>query len=252
MITKLKKLIPALVIASASGLASADITDTIDKSYDFDANGRISLSNVNGDVTIAACDCNQVRLVATITASDQETRDRISVKIKSSNSKLSVKTKYENNDDYKNNGHSKVVYQLSVPNEVSLDSISLVNGDLKIERVTGELDVELVNGDLKSDGMTSNTDVSLVNGDMNLTFANLSNAKKIKLESVNGAIVVRLPSDANVDVSAETVSGNISNDFGLHVNKGKYVGSDMHGQLGDGSVSLSMDNVNGKIRLKTL
>lgn len=252
MITKLKKLIPALVIASASGLVSADITDTIDKSYDFDANGRISLSNVNGDVTIAACDCNQVRLVATITASDQETRDRISVKIKSSNSKLSVKTKYENNDDYKNNGHSKVVYQLSVPNEVSLDSISLVNGDLKIERVTGELDVELVNGDLESDGMTSNTDVSLVNGDMNLTFANLSNAKKIKLESVNGAIVVRLPSDANVDVSAETVSGNISNDFGLHVNKGKYVGSDMHGQLGDGSVSLSMDNVNGKIRLKTL
>lgn len=252
MITKLKKLIPALVIASASGLVSADITDTIDKSYDFDANGRISLSNVNGDVTIAACDCNQVRLVATITASDQETRDRISVKIKSSNSKLSVKTKYENNDDYKNNGHSKVVYQLSVPNEVSLDSISLVNGDLKIERVTGELDVELVNGDLKSDGMTSNTDVSLVNGDMNLTFANLSNAKKIKLESVNGAIVVRLPSDANVDVSAETVSGNISNDFGLNVNKGKYVGSDMHGQLGDGSVSLSMDNVNGKIRLKTL
>ncbi len=55
-----------------------------------------------------------------------------------------------------------------------------------------------------------------------------------------------------MEVFAETINGNISNDFGLHVNKGKYVGSDIHGQLGEGSVSLSMDNVNGKIGLKTL
>jgi DUF4097 and DUF4098 domain-containing protein YvlB len=249
---KKRLIMPMMVVAASSGFAAADINDTIEKSYDFDSNGTISLSNVNGNVSISACDCQQVRLTANVSASDQETRDRIKVIINASDSRLSVETKYENNNNHRNNGHSKVVYHLSVPNNVSLDSIELVNGDLKIERVAGELDADLVNGDLTSDGMTSSTEVSLVNGDMNLSFANLDNAKKIKLESVNGSIIVNLPSDANVDVSAETVSGSISNEFGLNVHEGKYVGSDMRGVLGDGSVRLSMDNVNGKIKLKSL
>jgi len=75
---------------------------------------------------------------------------------------------------------------------------------------------------------------------------------KVNLDSINGAIIVRIPRDANVKVAAETVSGKISNDFRLKVHKGRYVGSDMHGVIGDGSIRLSMNNVNGKIKLKTL
>ncbi len=243
-----------LLLASYASFASAEITDVIDESYDFNQNGRISLSNINGKVTITSCDCNQVRLLATITASDQETRDRITVKIKSSESNLSIKTKYAKQErGYNNrNNHSEVVYELSVPNDVELDQIELVNGDLNISGVTGKLDADLVNGELKSDGMTSDTKVSLVNGDMELTFANLNNAKNISLNSVNGDIVVILPSNADVDVSAETVSGKISNDFGLNVHEGRYVGSDMRGTVGDGSVSLSMENVNGRIKMKSM
>lgn len=243
-----------LLFAAYTSFASADITDVIDKSYDFDNDGRISLSNINGNVSITACGCDQVHLIATITASDQETRDRINIDINASQSKFSVKTKYEKKDrEYHNrNNHSDVVYQLSVPNNVELDQIELVNGDLTISGVTGKLDADLVNGELKSDGMTADTQVSLVNGDMQITFENLNNASKIKLDSVNGDIVVNLPADANVDVSADTVSGKISNDFGLTVNEGRYVGSDMRGVIGDGSVRLTMENVNGRIKLKAL
>lgn len=244
----------ALLFATYTGFASADITDVIDKSYDFDNDGRISLSNINGNVTITACGCDQVNLIARVTASDQETRDRITVDINASQSKLSVKTKYSKKDrEYHNrNNHSEVVYELSVPDNVELDQIELVNGDLTITGVTGKLDADLVNGELKSDGMTSDTEVSLVNGDMQITFENLSNASKVKLDSVNGDIVVNLPGDANVEVSADTVSGKISNDFGLTVNEGRYVGSDMRGVIGDGSVRLTMENVNGRIKLKSL
>jgi len=243
-----------LILTGYASFASADITDVIEKSYDFNKNGKISLSNINGDVSITACDCDQVNMIATVSASDQETRDRIKVKVNASDSKLSIETKYakqENNYRNKNN-NSSVDYKLSVPNNVALDQIELVNGDLNISGVTGELDAELVNGELTSDGMTANTEVDLVNGDMEITFQNLDHADKIKLESVNGDIIVRLPSDANVDVDAETVSGRISNEFGIEVNKGRYVGSDMKGIIGDGSVSLSIENVNGRIQLKSL
>jgi len=243
-----------LLLTGYASFASANVTDVIEKSYGFDKNGKISLSNINGNVTITSCDCESVKLTATIKASDQETRDRISVKINASESALSIKTKYAKNKNHQGNrnNHSEVVYQLNVPNDVVLDQIDLVNGDLKITGVTGALNAELVNGELESDGMTSNTKVEMVNGDMEITFSNLSQAEKIKLESVNGNIVVNLPTGANVNVSAETVSGQISNDFGIKVHKGRYVGSDMRGVVGDGSVSLSMENVNGQIQLKSL
>lgn len=249
-----KLFLPVLLLTAYTGFASADITDVIEKTYDFDEQGRISLSNVNGNVTITSCDCSQVQLTATITASNQETRDRITIDINASDSRLSVKTKYAKKDrEYHNrNNHSDVVYQLSVPDNVELDQIELVNGDLKITGVKGKLNADLVNGELKSDGMTSDTDVSLVNGDMQISFEDLSNVNKVKLDSVNGDIVVKLPSDANVKVSADTVSGKISNDFGLTVNEGRYVGSDMRGVIGDGSVKLTMENVNGRIKLKSL
>jgi len=251
---KNKLILAGLLIASCNQLVLAEVTDVIEKSYDFDKGGTISLSNVNGNVTISACDCSQVQLTANISASDQQTRDRITVKIKASDSQLSIKTKYakQQRGSHDRNNHSEVVYTLSVPNSVNLNEIELVNGDLKISGVTGQFNAELVNGELISDGMTSSTDVSMVNGDMELSFDNLNNAKKIKLNSVNGDIVVNLPSDANVKVSAETVSGKISNDFGLQINRGRYVGSDMSGTIGDGSVRLSMENVNGKIKLKNL
>ncbi len=249
-----KLLLSVLLLIAYTSFATADITDVIDKSYDFNSDGRISLSNINGNVTITACDCKQVHLIATVTASDQKTRDRINVDISASQSRLSVKTKYKKKDrDYHNrNNHSNVVYQLSVPNNVELDQIELVNGNLTISNITGKLDADLVNGDLKSDGMTSDTEVSLVNGDMQITFENLRNTSKIKLNSVNGDIIVNLPSDAGVKVSADTVSGKISNDFGLTVKEGHYVGSDMRGVIGDGTVQLTMENVNGQIKLKSL
>jgi len=248
----------SLVLATAFTLlataASAEITDVIEKSIDFNDDGRISLSNINGNVNISSCDCSQVHLVATITASDQETRDRIEVKIQSSKKRLSIETKYAKRERgyHSRNNHSEVVYELKVPNRVNLDEIELVNGDLEVNGVSGKLSADLVNGELISDASMSDTQVSMVNGDIKISFQDLSNVSRIKLESVNGDIVVRVPSGSNLDVSAETVSGNISNEFGLKVHKGRYVGSDMHGTLGDGRVSLTMENVNGRIKLDNL
>ncbi len=236
-----------------ASLANADVTDVIEKTYDFDPKGTVSLSNVNGNVTISACDCDQVYLTATITASSQEERDRINVKVNASSKRISIETKYaKNNRRSGRNNHSEVIYALRVPNAVELDDISLVNGDLKISGVSGKLSADMVNGDLTSDANMADTEVSMVNGDMDITFQEYASVDRIKLGSVNGDIVVTLPSDAGIDVSAETVSGNISNDFGIKVHKGRYVGSDMHGTVGDGRINLNMENVNGKIRLKTL
>lgn len=243
----------AALLTIFTATASADVVDVIEKKFDFNNNGRISLSNINGDVNISACDCTQVHLSATISASDQESRDRISVDIKASQKRLSIETKYAKQErkHRSRNNYSEVVYVLKVPNEVELDDIELVNGDLTVSRISGKLNAELVNGQFRTDTGMSNTEVSTVNGNIEIEFRELNNVDKVKLESVNGNITVQMPSTAGFDVSAETVSGSISNQFGLTVHKGRYVGSDMRGTVGDGSINLSMENINGRIKLQS-
>ena len=51
------------------------------------------------------------------------------------------------------------------------------------------------------------------------------------------------------DLEAETVNGHLSNDFGIPVNKHKYVGADMTGSIGSGGGEVRLNTVNGKIQV---
>jgi DUF4097 and DUF4098 domain-containing protein YvlB len=69
------------------------------------------------------------------------------------------------------------------------------------------------------------------------------------LNSVNGELDLTIPSDSNADVEANTVSGGINNDFGLHVNHHHFVGHDLRGELGNGGTNIRLSNVNGRVEI---
>jgi hypothetical protein len=57
-----------------------------------------------------------------------------------------------------------------------------------------------------------------------------------------------MPSDADATIKAETVNGNITNDFGLTVRKEKYSGGrNLYGKVGNGTAKIDMDSVNGAL-----
>jgi hypothetical protein len=70
------------------------------------------------------------------------------------------------------------------------------------------------------------------------------------LNSVNGNITLTIPSDANAQLRAGTLHGAISNEFGLPVNDGRYIGYELNGQLGAGGPRIKLGNVNGAITIK--
>jgi hypothetical protein len=67
---------------------------------------------------------------------------------------------------------------------------------------------------------------------------------------VNGSLVLVVPAGANAQVKANTLHGAITNDFGLTVNDGPYVGHDLTGQIGTGGPHIRLNNVNGSISIK--
>jgi hypothetical protein len=61
---------------------------------------------------------------------------------------------------------------------------------------------------------------------------------------------VTVPSDASLRVRAHSLNGSISNDFGLPENRGWPVGHDMDGKIGDGTASLEVNTVNGRVEIR--
>jgi DUF4097 and DUF4098 domain-containing protein YvlB len=71
----------------------------------------------------------------------------------------------------------------------------------------------------------------------------------VELSSVNGSVELTIPSDSKAELEASTISGGISNDFGLHVNNHRFVGHDLRGELGTGGAHIKLENVNGGIEI---
>ncbi|HEY2865869.1 MAG TPA: hypothetical protein VGJ02_02140 [Pyrinomonadaceae bacterium] len=231
-------------------------TERIEKTFPLNPNGRVSLSNVNGSITVTAWDQNEVKMVAIKTADSKERLAEVDIKIDARPEYLNIETDYgdwksrSGNGNWHNNENLTVEYQLSVPRAAVLNEIETVNGSVTVADFTNMTKVSAVNGTVRATNLRGTADLSTVNGEVVADFERLENGSKIALETVNGTVNLVIPSDSNATLAAESLNGNIANDFGLPVRKGKYVGRDMKGRLGSGEVSIKLESVNGGLSVK--
>ena len=232
-----------------------ELTEEFHQSYALTATGRVSIANINGNVHISAWDRNEVKVDAVKRAYSPERLSEVTIDVTNSADSVIIKTKYaERNQTFetrnRENNSASVEYTLTVPRGARIDSADLVNGSLDIEGVKGDVRVSLVNGEVKAGALGGEVKLSTVNGAQTVNVTSLDEAKGVTLNSVNGPIVLIVPSGANAQVRASTVHGAITNDFGLTVNEGQYVGRDLSGQIGSGGPRIRLNNVNGSIAIK--
>ena len=242
-------LVAALLV---SGSVFASVTETETFTFELDDGGRFSLSNVNGSVTVTGAGGNQVEIVATKKADNQKDLDNIEIEISSSDDEVVVETEIGKKGSWFSwgNNSGSVQYEVTVPADTVLDSIDTVNGDVYISGVSGKVVAESVNGDLEIQDLVDDASLSTVNGNIDAGFNKLEGRQDVKAETVNGRVAVTLPADADVEVSADTLNGSINaRDFDLETDKG-FVGSDLNGEIGNGSARLNIDTVNGSVKIR--
>lgn len=229
-----------------------DETERFEQTYPLNPNGRVSVSNVNGSITITTWDRNEVKLEAVKTADSKERLSEVEIKIDARADSFSVETNYDN---WKNRGNwnrgSKlnVEYRLSVPKNAVLDEIETVNGSVSITNSNNLTKASTVNGTVTATNLRGTANLSTVNGTVVADFDQLQTGSRINLNTVNGKVNLTIPSDANATVKADTVNGSITNEFGLPVRKGKYVGKDLYGKIGSGDVQIKLNSVNGGLAI---
>ena len=236
----------------ATGSLLASVTEEETFSFKLNEGGRFSISNVNGSITVTGGNGDSVEIVASKKADSQKEQDQIEIQISHSADEIVVETELgDSNHWFSHNSNSATVkYDVIVPAGTRLDSVETVNGNVSISGVSGKVAAESVNGDLEITGLAGDVDLSTVNGSINAVFARLEDQQSVKVETVNGRVTINLPGDADVQISADTLNGGINaSDFGLETDKG-FVGSDLNGKIGSGSARLSIDTVNGAIKIR--
>jgi len=228
------------------------LTEEFHQTYTITADGRVELDNINGDVHISSWDRNEVKVDAVKYADTKERLDEAKIEIDSRANSLSIRTKYPDHDHTWNwgshNNPASVEYTLTVPRTIRLDEIKLINGALNITGVSGEVNASCINGRLEAHDLAGRARLSTINGRLDARFDQLA-GNSVELNSVNGSVELTIPSDSKAELEASTVSGGISNDFGLHVNHHQFVGHDLRGELGSGGTRIKLANVNGRIEI---
>lgn len=238
--------------ATAASVSVQDETERIEETHPLNPNGRVSVSNVNGSIEVEAWDRNEVKLEATKIADSKETLSEVDIRIDARPDSFSVETDYKSHNwgdrnDRTRNRRLQVQFRLWVPRTAQLNEVETVNGSVTVRNFVNFTKISAVNGNVTASNLRGAANLSTVNGEVIADFDSLEKGSRISLSTVNGRVNLVIPSDANATIKADSLNGEIKNDFGLPVRKGQYVGRDLFGRVGTGEVRITLNSVNGPL-----
>jgi DUF4097 and DUF4098 domain-containing protein YvlB len=232
------------LLFGAIATASASAQD-FNKSYQLEPNGEITVASLSGDVRVTGYDGSSVVVTATIKGRDA---DRVTILDRSGAGVVDVGVDYPKNC----NCDATVDFDVRVPNGTPYryEKIVSMSGDVEIANVTGEIHATSMSGDVRVRDVAGTVEATAMSGDVHARITRLVGNGELKFTTMSGDVEVSLPSDLDANVSIATLSGSISNDFGLSVSEKKYgPGQTARGQLGDGSRTVTLKSLSGNARL---
>lgn len=103
-------------------------------------------------------------------------------------------------------------FEILVPRNTSLVLRAQQGGDIVVEGVEGDIDINSMNGEVVLRDIASSAVVNTMNGEIRATFKRAPD-KPVSLSSMNGEIDVRLPSDTKANLRMRTHNGSIRTNF---------------------------------------
>ena len=200
-----------LVVSPSQARDSADIKDTVKKSFKVRSGGTLFLDIDHGNVDVSSHSGNEVRIEVerVVTTDDrddaQEVFERHDLSLEEQSSNVYIESRYDENDSFwrriRSNDRLRVTVRVQIPREYNVDFTSgagnVVLGDLK-GRVNGRTGA-------------GNIEIGAVNGPVNVSSGsgNIEIAGATGLVEANtgaGNVVVR---EVSGEVSVNTGAGNI-------------------------------------------
>jgi hypothetical protein len=142
----------------------------------------------------------------------------------------------------------EVAYRLSLPREAEL-AAATVNGDVEVGGLLAPVRAASTNGSVVLE-VGGEVEASSVNGNIRVAMRRPEPRAGMELSTVNGSILLLLPTEFRAYVDARTTNGSVGSDLPMQVD-GKRSRSRLVGHLNGGTTRLTLRTTNGSIWLKT-
>lgn len=238
-----------VVLATAPAAVSAREQVKDVQVFDTGSKPRLSLKNINGDLTVEGWDKNRIEVSIVKTASSTDRMDDIDVNVSMENDHLRIEVELDDEHFGSHRGESaRVDFTVHVPRGTRIDAVEMVNGDAAINGVSGDVEVSSVNGQVSGEKLGGHVELATVNGEVMLVAGD--GVDSIRMNSVNGGVTLVLPKKFDASIHAGTLHGDIVAMDGLDVDATSFTGSSMKGTLGKGGLKVDLNTVNGSIEIR--
>ena len=240
-------------------------SDTFSRKIRIARDGRVSVSNVSGDITVTVAPGDEVSIDATKRwYGGRDLRDRVSIVVDERPARVEIRTDY---GSFFTRGENVAVdYNVAVPAGVALD-VHSVSGRVRVTGVKGAVRLSTVSGSITSTDTPGVEYARTVTGDIELggvahdnaeSLSSVSGANRVsgikarelELSTVSGDVVLR---DATCGrVSAKSVSGGFEY-MGALARNGRYEVNSHSGGVrfelsGNTGFELNASSFSGSIR----
>jgi hypothetical protein len=103
-------------------------------------------------------------------------------------------------------------FKISVPRTIALNLKTDAGGDLVVQGVEGDVEINNMNGEVRLEGLVGSAVINTMNGEVRASYAKAPQ-KPISITSMNGEVDLRLPADTHANIRLRTHNGSILTDF---------------------------------------
>ena len=141
-----------------------------------------------------------------------------------------------------------VEFRVRVPNGVKV-ATSSVNGDVRIDGATAEVDAESTNGSITVSTTGGPVNARTTNGSIRATMGKFDLKSDLRFESTNGSVVAEFADDLNAEVDLSTTNGRFLTDFPVTIS-GRIDPRRLRATLGKGGPRIRLSTTNGNVELR--
>jgi hypothetical protein len=223
-------------------LGGCGITKEFHQTYPLASDGTVVLEQVTGGARIRGWDREELRLSAVARAHRNERLREADIRVETSPKAIRILTDYpggvpsSTSSPWRPGAPASVEYVLDVPQDVDLERVEVYRSGLRIVGIRGSIRARVEEGTIEA------------------SFDRMSSADvAVTLEAVDGNIVVRLPTRADVQIVAQARRGGIVSQIGIPVRATRPNGSqvsELREIVGTGQARLRLTVTRGNISIE--